>query len=114
MKPKRSENILFAVISLLVGFYIVSHYTSALPDFDIALNEAGTFLFCGTWTFVLWGVLLFLFCIIGKQVDDFRKRRLFKIVAVLAYWVIVWGICYYQCAIKAVRDWNEMMNGNAG
>lgn len=42
------------------------------------------------------------------------KRRLFKITAVMVYWLIVWGYCYYQCTIVAVRDWNDMMNGNVG
>lgn len=42
------------------------------------------------------------------------KRWLFKITAVMVYWLIVWGYCYYQCTIVAVQDWNDMMNGNVG
>ena len=114
MTHKRIENALFAIISLLVGWCITSYYTSALPDFDIAANDIFITIKCKVLTFVLWGIMLFLFRFIGKQVSDIRKRRLFKITAVLVYWLIVWGICYYQCAIKAVQDWNDMMNGNVG
>lgn len=114
MPYKRIENALFAIISLLVGWCITSYYTSALPDFDIAANDIFITIKCKVLTFVLWGIMLFLFHFIGKQVNDIRKRRLFKITAVLIYWLIVWGICYYQCAIKAVQDWNDMMNGNVG
>lgn len=111
---KRTENILYAVISLFVGWRITSYYTSALPDFDIAANNIYTTIECEVLTFVLWGMLIFLFRFIGKQVDDTRKKRLFKITSVLVYWLIVWGFCHYQCAIKAVQDWNDMMNGNMG
>lgn len=111
---KRIENALFAIISLLVGWRITSYYTSALPDFDIAANDMFIAIKCKVLMFVLWGIMLSLFQFIGKQVVDTRKRRLCKITAVLAYWLIVWGICYYQCAIEAVRDWNDMMNGNVG
>lgn len=114
MPYKRIENALFAIISLLVGWCIAFYYTSALPDFDIAANDIFITIKCKVLTFVLWGIMLFLFRFIGKQVNDIRKRRLFKITAVLVYWLIVWGICYYQCAIKAVQDWNDMMNGNVG
>lgn len=113
MSYKRIENALFAIISLLVGWRITSYYTSALPDFDIAANDIFITIKCKVLTFVLWGIMLFLFHFIGKQVNDIWKR-LFKITAVLVYWLIVWGICYYQCAIKAVQDWNDMMNGNVG
>lgn len=109
---KRIENALFAIISLLVGCRITSYYTSGLPDFDIGANDIFITIKCKVLTFVLWGIMLFIFRFIGKQVDDTRKRRLFKIAAVLVYWLIVWCICYYQCAIKAVHDWNDMMNGN--
>ena len=114
MKYKRLENILLAVISLFVGLRMVFYYTSTVPDFDIGLNEGWIFLVCNAWTFALWGIMLFVFRFIGKEVDDTRKRRLFKIAAVLVYWLVVWCICYYQCAIKAVHDWNDMMNGNVG
>lgn len=114
MQYKKIENILFAMISLFVGLRMVSYYTSALPDFDIAANDIFITIECNVLTFALWGIMLFLFRFIRKQVDDTRKRRLFKIAAVLVYWLIVWGICYYQCAIEAVRDWNDMMNGNVG
>ena len=114
MSYKRLENILLAVISLFMGLYIVSYYTSALPDFYIAANDIFITIECKVWTFILWGIMLFLFRFIRKQVDDTRKRRLFKIAAVLVYWLIMWGICYHQCAIKAVQDWNDMMNGNVG
>ena len=111
---KRIENTLFAIIPLLVGWRITSYYTSALPDFDIAANDIFITIECKVQTFVLWGMLIFLFRFIGKQVDDTRKKRLFKITSVLVYWLIVWGFCHYQCAIKAVQDWNDMMNGNVG
>lgn len=114
MPYKRIENVLYAVISLFVGWRIVSYYTSALSDFDIAANDLFITIECKVLTFVLWGMLIFLFRFIGKQVDGTRNRRLFKIISVLAYWLIVWGFCYYQCAINAVRDWNDMMNGNIG
>ncbi len=114
MPYKRIENALFAIISLLVGWRITSCYTSALPDFDIAANDIFITIKCKVLTFVLWGIMLFLFRFIGKQVDDTQKRRLFKITAVLVYWLILWGICYYQCAIKAVQNWSDMMNGNVG
>lgn len=114
MPCKRIENVLLSVISLFVGWCIVSYYTSALPDFDIAANDVFITIECKVLTFVLWGMLIFLFRFIGKQVDGTRNGRLFKIISVLAYWLIVWGFCYYQCAINAVRDWNEMMNGNVG
>lgn len=65
-------------------------------------------------TFVLWGMLLFLFRFISKQVDDTRKKRLFKIIFVLVYWLLVWGYCYYQCAIVAIQDWNDMIKENVG
>lgn len=81
--------------------------------FDIAANNIYTTIECEVLTFVLWGMLIFLFRFIGKQVDATRKKRLSKITSVLAYWLIVWGFCHYQYAIKAVRDWNDMMNGNA-
>ncbi|WP_238619196.1 hypothetical protein [Bacteroides salyersiae] len=114
MPYKKIENALFAIISLLVGWRITSYYISALPDFDIAANDIFITIKCKVLTFVLWGIMLFFFCVIGKQVNNIRKRRLFKITAVLVYWLIVWGICYYQCAIEAVQDWNDMMNGNVG
>ncbi|WP_128081951.1 hypothetical protein [Bacteroides gallinarum] len=114
MPYKRTENILYAVISLFVGWRITFYHTSALPDFDIAANNIYTTIECEVLTFVLWGMLIFLFRFIGKQVDDIRKKRLFKITSVLVYWLIVWGFCHYQCAIKAVQDWNDMMNGNMG
>lgn len=114
MPYKRTENVLFSVISLFVGWCITSYYTSALPDFDIAANDLFITIECKVLTFVLWGMLIFLFRFIGKQVDGTRNRRLFKIISVLAYWLIIWGFCYYQCAINAVRDWNDMMNGNVG
>lgn len=114
MKYKRLENILLAVISLFVGLHMVFYYTSTVPDFDIGLNEGWIFLVCNAWTFVFWGIMLFVFRFIRKEVDDTRKRRLFKIATMLVYWLIVWCICYYQCAIKAVHDWNNMMNGNMG
>ncbi len=114
MKYKRLENILLAVISLFVGLRMVFYYTSTVPDFDIGFNEGWIFLVCNAWTFALWGIMLFVFRFIRKEVDDTRKRRLFKIAAVLVYWLIVWCICYYQCAIKAVQDWNDMVNGNMG
>ena len=111
---KRIENTLFAIIPLLVGWRITSYYTSALPDFDIAANDIFITIECKVQTFLLGGIMLFFFYVIGKQVNNIRKRRLFKITAVLVYWLIVWGICYYQCAIEAVRNWNDMMNGNVG
>lgn len=114
MPYKKIENALLTIISLLMGWRITSYYTSALPDFDIAANDIFITIKCKVLTFVLWGIMLFLLRFIGKQVNDIRKRRLFKITVVLAYWLIVWGICYYQCAIKAVQDWNDMMNGNVG
>ncbi|MFK1910743.1 hypothetical protein ACIXN6_00060 [Bacteroides fragilis] len=114
MPYKRIENTLLSVISLFVGWCIVSYYTSSLPDFDIAANDLFITIECKVLTFVLWGMLIFLFRFIGKQVDGTRNRRLFKIISVLAYWLIVWGFCYYQCAINAVRDWNDMMNGSVG
>ena len=118
MKPtmsyKRIENALFAIISLLVGWRITSNYTSALPDFDIAANDIFITIKCEVLTFILWGIMLFLFRTIGKRVDEIMKRRLFKVISVLVYWLIVCSFCYYQCAIKAVRDWNDMMNGNVG
>ena len=114
MPYKRIENVLLAVISLFVGWRIVSHYISSLPDFDIAANNIFITIECEALTFVLWGMLIFLFRFIGKQVDDTRNRRLFKIISVLAYWLIVWGFCYYQCAKKAVLGWNDIMNGNVG
>lgn len=114
MQYKKIENVLLAVISLFIGLCIVSYYTSALPDFDIAANDIFTTIECEVLAFVLWGIMLFLFRFIRKLVDDTKKRRLFKITAVLVYWLIMWGICYYQCAIKAVQDWNDMMNGNVG
>ena len=95
------------VINALLG--IIGIYISIL----LFKNMIGIKLFL-ILTFVLWGIMLFLFRFIGKQVDDTQKRRLFKITAVLVYWLIVWGICYYQCAIEAVRNWNDMMNGNVG
>lgn len=111
---KRIENVLLAVISLFVGWRLISHYTSSLPDFDIAANNIFIAIKCKLLTFVLWGILLFLFRFIRKRVDDIMKRRLFKITSVLVYWLIVWSFCYYQCAIKAVLDWNDMMNWNVG
>ena len=95
------------VINALLG--IIGIYISIL----LFKNMIGIKLFL-ILTFVLWGIMLFLFHFIGKQVNNIRKRRLFKITAVLVYWLIVWGICYYQCAIEAVRNWNDMMNGNVG
>lgn len=114
MQYKKIENILFAVISLFVGLCTVSYYTSTLPDFDIAANDIFITIECNVLTFVLWGIMLFLFRFIRKQVNDIRKRHLFKIAAVLVYWLIVWGICYYQCTIVAVRSWHDMVNGNVG
>jgi len=114
MSFKSFENVLLAMISLFVGWRIVSYYTCLLPDFDIAANNIFTTIECKVMTFLLWGMLLFLFRVIRKQVDDTKNRRLFKITAMLVYWLMVWGICYYQCALKAVQDWNEMMNGNVG
>lgn len=114
MQYKGHENVLFAVISLLTGWGIVYYYSSSLPDFDIGFNEAFTTAICGMLTFVLWGILLYLFHFIGKQVSDIRKSSLIKMAAMLIYWLIVWAFCYYQCAIKAVQDWNDMMNGNVG
>lgn len=114
MPYKRTENVLLSVISLFVGWCIVSYHTSSLPDFDIAANDLFITIECKVLTFVLWGMLIFLFRFIGKQVDGTRNRRLFKIISVLTYWLIVWGFCYYQCAINAVRDWNDMMNGSVG
>ena len=95
------------VINALLG--IIGIYISIL----LFKNMIGIKLFL-ILTFVLWGIMLFFFYVIGKQVNNIRKRRLFKITAVLVYWLIVWGICYYQCAIEAVRNWNDMMNGNVG
>lgn len=114
MQHKGYENVLFTVISLLTGLGIVYYYSSSLPDFDIGFNEAFTIAICGMLVFVLWGILAYLFHFIGKQVSDTRKSRLIKITALLIYWLIVWGFCYYQCTIKAVQDWNDMMNGNVG
>lgn len=114
MQYKEYENILFTVISLLTGLGIVYYYSSSLPDFDIGFNEAFTTAICGMLAFVLWAILSYLFHFIGKQVSDTRKSRPIKIAAMLIYWLIVWGFCYYQCTIKAVQDWNDMMNGNVG
>ena len=61
MPYKRIENALYAVISLFVGWGITSYYTSALPDFDIAANNIYTTIECEVLTFVLWGMLIFLF-----------------------------------------------------
>lgn len=114
MQHNKIENVLLALIPLFVGLCIVYYYTSTLPDFDIAANDIFITLECKALTFILWGIMLFLFRFIRKQVDDTRKRRLFKITAVLVYWLIVWCICYYQCTIQATQDWNDMMNGNVG
>lgn len=114
MAHKRFENALFAIASLIAGISIQYYYTSSLPDFDIGGNGAWIILECRMLTFVLWGMLLFLFRFISKQVADTMKKRLFKITAVLVYWLLVWSYCYYQCAIVAVQDWNDMMNGNVG
>ena len=111
---KSIENILFAVVSLFVGLCIVSYYTSALPDFDIAANDIFITIKCKALTLVLWGIMLLFFRFIRKHSDGAGKRRLFKIIAMLIYWLIVWSICYCQCVIKSVRDWNDMMNGNVG
>lgn len=114
MAHKRLENALFAIASLIVGISIQYYYTSLLPDFDIGGNGAWITLECGALTFASWGILLIVFRFIGKLADDTMKRRLFKITAVMVYWLIVWGYCYYQCTIIAVQDWNDMMNGNVG
>lgn len=114
MQYKGYENILFTVISLLTGLSIVYHYSSSLPDFDIGFNEAFTTAICGMLTFALWGILVYLFHFIGKQVSNTRKSHLIKITAMLIYWFIVWVFCYYQCAIKTVQDWHDMMKGNVG
>lgn len=114
MPYKRVENALLIIVSLWVGLCIVSYYSSILPDFDIAANDIFISIECQVLTFVSWGIMLFLFRFIRKQTEDTRKRRLFKVIAMLVYWLIVWGYCYYQCAIKAIQDWNDMMNGNVG
>ena len=114
MQYKKIENVLLAIISLLVGWRITSYYTSTLPDFDIATNDIYITIECNVLAFVLWGIMLFFFRFIRKQVNDTRKRCLFKIAAVLVYWLIVWGICYYLCAIEAVQNWHDMINGNVG
>ena len=70
---KRIENTLFAIIPLLVGWRITSYYTSALPDFDIAANDIFITIECKVQTFLLWGIMLFFFYVIGKQVNNIRK-----------------------------------------
>ena len=114
MSYKRIENALFAIISLLVGWRITFYYVSSLPDFDIAYNGVWITFICGVLMFVLWSIMFLLFYFVGKQVADTWKKRLIKTVVVLIYWLVIWGFCYYQCAIKAVQDWNDMMNGNVG
>lgn len=111
MQYKRLENIVFAAISLLVGLRILTYYTSILPDFDIGNNEAFITLKCGGLIFALWGIELFLFHCIKVRTDDARKKRSFKTITMLAYWIIVWILCYHQCVVVAMQDWNDMMNG---
>lgn len=52
MPYKRTENVLYAVISLFVGWRITFYHTSALPDFDIAANNIYTTIECEVLTFV--------------------------------------------------------------
>lgn len=114
MTNRRYENTLFAVISLIVGASIHFYYTTSLPDFDIAGNDVWITLKCGILTFILWGITLFLFRFIGKQITDTPKRLLIKMAVVIVFGLVVWGYCHYICAIEAVRDWKDMINGNVG
>lgn len=110
----RYNNILFDIISLTVGFGIESYYSSFMPDFDIGFYEAFTAFKCWLLILFLWGIVLGIFYILKKQIDNQQKRQLISVVIILAYWLIIWGFCYYQYIIKAMKDWNDMMSGNAG
>lgn len=111
MQYKKYENALFAMIPILAGLGILTHYSALIPDFDIGFYEAATTFRCAGLIFALWGIELLVFRIIRKQTDNIRKIRLYSVITMCVYWLIVWGYCYYQCAIKAVQDWNDMMNG---
>lgn len=114
MSYRKFENPLWAVAALVGGLRIVSCPAAFLPDFDIGGNQTWIIWECRLCICGLWGLLLFLFRFMEKQVEGKAKCRLCKAAAMLAYGLAGWGFCYYLCAVKAVRDWNDMMNGNVG
>lgn len=110
----RYDNILFGIIALVTGFGIDSYYSSFMPDFDIGFYEVFTAFRCWLLILFLWGIVLGIFYILKKQIDNRQKRQLISVVIILAYWLIIRGFCYYQYIIKAMKDWNDMMSGNVG
>lgn len=108
------ENFLFTTIALIIGFSIDSYYSSFVPDFDIGFYEAFAAFRCWALILILWGIVSGILYVLKIHIAGQGKRRLISIAVILIYWLIVWGFCYYQYIVKAMQDWNDMMNGNAG
>lgn len=105
---------LYSLLSLVIGFAVSNYYCGRLPDFDIGLSEAFFTLRCWLFVLLLWGVQLWGLRVLSRRTLRRRTFRLAAWLVVAAYGGLVWGYCYYQCVVRAMREWTQFINGDVG